>query len=159
MVSAAAAMLFAQTPSLDAFGAQQRLLQSAQPTTEGPGFHAHSGWGKLNYYGALVAGPAAGSGAALRAYNWPNPFSPSKDGGTTFSVFLPKAQATELRLLDGGGDLVRHWSLGASDTAPGMNLIHWDGRNGSGREAANGGYLLVVESNGARATCRVAVLK
>lgn len=159
LVSAAAAMLFAQDPNLSPVQAQQRLLQSAVPSSEGAGFHARSGWGKLNFYGALAGARSAGAAAALRVYNWPNPFSPARDGGTTFSFFLPGPQAAELRLIDAGGDLVRRWSLGANETWAGMNLLPWDGKNGVGRPVANGGYLMVLESQGGRASCRVAVLQ
>jgi subtilisin family serine protease len=159
LVSAAAAMLFAQDPGLTPLQAQQRLLQTALPTSEGAGFHPGSGWGKLNFYGALTAAQGSGTGSALKIYNFPNPFAPERDNGTTFSFFLPAPAAVELRILDAGGDLVRHYSLGANETWPGMNLLRWDGLNGVGHSVANGGYLAVLESGGARKTCRVAVLR
>lgn len=162
LVSAAAAMLLAQDSSLRPLDVMQRLVRSASATSQGPGFHAQSGWGKLNFYAALTLSHASGAGSggtSLRIYNWPNPFSIEKDGGTNFTFFLPQAQAAELRLLDDGGDLVRHWSLDAGQTYAGMNLVHWDGLNGAGRKAANGGYRLLLLSEGARATCRVAVLR
>jgi subtilisin family serine protease len=159
LVSAAAAMLLAQDPGLSPEQVTQRLLQSAVPTSLGAGFHARAGWGKLDFQRALTLKRDTGPGAALRVYNWPNPFSPERDGGSTFSYFLPQSQDAELRLLDAGGDLVRRWRLGAHETWAGMNLLRWDGRNGSGRSVANGGYLLVLESGGQRATHRVAVLR
>lgn len=159
LVAAAAAMLMAKEPALSPVQVQQRLIQSAAPTSLGSGFNSKTGWGKLDFYRALTLGPASGPGSALRAYNWPNPYWPNKDASTQFSFFLPAQQAVELRLLDAGGDLVKRWSLGAHETWVGMNIVSWDGLNGSGRSVAAGGYLLVVESGGQRVTHRVAVLK
>ena len=156
---AAAALLLSQDPSLHVEDVTQRLLQSASPTSLGGGWHSATGWGKLNYYGALQRQAISGAGAVLKVWNAPNPFSPGRDGSTTLTFVLPTPAATVVRLFDAAGDLVKRWELNAGQTFAGMNLLAWDGRNGAGTLVANGAYLLVLESNGQRAVNRVAVLR
>jgi subtilisin family serine protease len=159
LVAAAAALLFSQDPGRRVEDVQRILMQTASATALGAGYNPETGWGKLNFYGALTYQGSAQPGAPIKAYNWPNPFSPDKDGLTTLTFFLPGAAATTVRLLDAGGDLVRRWDLDASQAAAGMNLIAWDGHNGVGAVVANGAYTLVVQCGGARATATVAVLR
>lgn len=158
-VAAAAALLFSQSPGRRAADVQQLLLQSASATALGAGYNAHTGWGRLDIYGALSLQPATGPGAPLKVYNWPNPFSPAKTGLTTVTFFLPRPGAATLRILDAAGEQVAHWDLPASATWAGMNQLTWDGRNGRGVTAANGSYLLVLESGGQRAVNRVGLLQ
>jgi subtilisin family serine protease len=159
LVCAAAALLFSQDPTRRVEDVERILLQTASPTTLGAGYNSQTGWGKLNFYGALTYQGAAQSGVPLKVYNWPNPFNPDKEGLTTLTFFLPSATATTLRLLDAGGDLVKRWDLDATQAAPGMNLVVWDGRNGLGLPVANGAYTLVLQCGSARATATVAVLR
>ena len=157
LVSAAAAMLFSQDPGRSVEDVERILEQSASPTALGPGFHAETGWGKLNYAAALASQSVAPGGSAMKAYNWPNPFRPDRDRVTTFTFFLPEGRPTKLRLLDAGGDLVKQWDLPSAN--PGMNFQVWDGRNGVGDAVAVGAYTLVVESGGRRVLAQVAVLR
>jgi serine protease len=159
LVAAAAALLFSQDPALHVEEVSQRLMQSALPTSAGPGWHSSTGWGKLNFYGALTQPLAAGNATVLKAWNSPNPFSPGRDAYTTLTFVLPAPAPVSLKLYDGGGELVKAWELGADGTFAGMNMLNWDGRNGTGMAMANGAYLLVLESGGARAINRVAVLR
>jgi subtilisin family serine protease len=159
LVSAAAAMLLSREPGLDWREVLQRLIQSAGPTSRGAGFHRDSGWGALDFKRLLIEDRPAAAPAAVRVWSWPNPFNPEGDAGVSFNLRLPASQDAELRLLDGGGQLVRVWHLQASQTVAGSNIVAWDGRNGEGQSVANGTYLLVLESGGQRATHRVAVLR
>jgi thermitase len=159
LVAAAAALLFSQDPNRRVEDVQRILLQTASPTSLGAGYHPETGWGKLNFYGALTYQGAAQSGAPLKAYNWPNPFSPDKDGLTTLTFFLPQAVATTVRLFDAGGDLVKSWDLDASHAFAGMNMIAWDGRNGVGAPVANGAYTLVLRTGSVWIKTTVAVLR
>lgn len=159
LVAAAAALILSQSPGLAPKDVLQRLIQGASATAEGSGFHKSSGWGKLNFKGALTVGADSGPTLGFKAWNWPNPFSPVKDGYTTFNIQLDARQDLTLRLLDAGGDLVKSWQIPAASTWIGSNFVQWDGRNGAGRDAANGSYLLVVEGSSGRATHRVALLR
>jgi subtilisin family serine protease len=158
-VAAAAALLFSQDPGRQVSDVQQLLLRSAAATALGPGYNNRTGWGKLNLLGALVQTHAGAPASPLKVYNWPNPFSPAKDGLTTLTFFLPQPAAATLSVYDGAGELVRHWDLGAASTYAGMNQLTWDGRNGRGTMAANGAYLLVLQSGGARAVNRIGLLQ
>jgi thermitase len=159
LVSAAAALLFSQHGTRTVEDVERILLQTALPTAYGSGYSSQVGWGKLNFQGALLYQSTPQAGAALKLYNWPNPFSPDRDGSTTLTFFLPEAAPAVLRLLDAGGDLVKQWNLDAGQTYAGMNLLRWDGRNGLGNLVANGAYAAVLESGGKRAAAGVAVLR
>lgn len=159
LVAAAAAMLFSQDPTRHVEDVTQRLLQSAATTAAGAGWHSGTGWGKLDYYGALSLQAGGGHGSALKVWNWPNPFDPRRDGLTTLTYLLPAQGPVRLSLYDAGGDLVKRWEPGGSQVYVGMNLLTWDGRNGQGTLVANGSYLLVLESGGDRVTNRIAVLR
>jgi hypothetical protein len=156
LVAAAAALLLSQDSGRQVEDLQRILIQSALPTAEGPGYHGDTGWGKLNFAGALSYQASAAQGAALKLYNWPNPFNPDKEGLTTLTFILPAAGPVTLRMLDAGGDLVKQWSV---DGASGMNLLVWDGKNGAGNTVANGAYSVLLQSGGAQARCTVAVLR
>jgi subtilisin family serine protease len=157
LVSAAAALLLSQDPSLSPEAVQQRLMQSAAPTALGAGFHSATGWGKLDFHAALnPAFHAKAAGPAPKVYNYPNPFRPNLDGRTTFSAELTGQGAATLDVFDAAGQLVRHWDLAGS---AGMVLQDWDGRNGRGTLVANGGYRAVLTQGGARAVAKVAVLQ
>ncbi len=41
----------------------------------------------------------------------------------------------------------------------GVNAVLWDGHNGEGREAANGGYVLTVHSGDLTVTKKIAIIR
>jgi subtilisin family serine protease len=157
LVAAAAALLLSQDSSRSAVDVYQQLLQSAAPTAQGPGFHSRGGWGKLDFEQALnPAYHAPVSVARPGIYNYPNPFSPSADGLTTFNLQLSGQGQATLDIFDAGDQLVRHWNLAGH---AGTQFLAWDGRNGRGQPVANGGYRAVLTEGGARAMAKVAVLQ
>jgi subtilisin family serine protease len=160
LVAGAAALLLAQDPSRNPGEVLRLLSQSADPTAEGEGFQPRAGWGRLNVYRALMGAVATRSVLpALKLYNWPNPFNPSRDALTHFSFALGQPGDATLRLYDMAGDLVWQRALTAGQTVAGLNSVDWDGRNGAGREAANGVYRLVLTCGQGRAVHYVAVLR
>ncbi len=157
-VAAAAALLLSQNSARSAEDLSVILTQSADPTVYGAGWNTNAGWGQLNVYRALTYGRGSAA-SAMKAYNWPNPFDPILDGRANITVLIEKPSELKIRIFDNGGYLVFEKTLADSQTYAGMNLISWDGRNGSGTEVSNGSYLCVVEAAGNRATCRIAVLR
>lgn len=79
----------------------------------------------------------------------PNPFR----SGTTFSLGLSRTGYASVRVFDTSGRLVR--TLAAGELVAGVHPIAWDGRDGRGRPAAAGVYLVRGEFGDARWTRRV----
>lgn len=73
----------------------------------------------------------------------PNPFG----AGTQVAFELPAAAAVRASIHDPSGRLVRGLSDGAI-YGPGQNVLHWDGRDGAGREVAAGVYYLRLRTEG-----------
>jgi subtilisin family serine protease len=161
MVAAAAALLFAQDPGRSPLDVQAILESTADPTALGAGYHAETGWGRLNVYRALTAGNSQTNvlGTDLKVYNWPNPFNPDKEGGTQLTFILEKPADATLRVLDASGELLIEKKVSQSQTRAGLNYSRWDGKNGAGVTAASGVYILIVEADGKRGKNRIAVLK
>ena len=97
--------------------------------------------------------PAAGGGTMT---NYPNPFHPPAEGTTVAYVLADDATVT-LRLFTLSGDLVRRevFERGAEGGQAGANEWVWDGRNGSGSVVASGGYIALLEAQGAGETLHV----
>lgn len=74
----------------------------------------------------------------------PNPFRPSLG----ISYRLSNPARVNLRVFDSAGRLVR--DLRPGGTATGFHTVQWDGRDGSGHEAAPGVYFLRMEADGER---------
>jgi hypothetical protein len=118
------------------------------------------GWGKLDVYGAAVAGvadaPAApigtGRGPALAAAS-PNPMA----GATELRYALPVSGEVTVEVLDLAGRLVARLAQGRQ--VAGAHVARWDGRADSGGRAGPGVYLLRVALDGHTAARKVAVLK
>lgn len=94
--------------------------------------------------------------ARENVYNYPNP---SRDGRTTIRFPLLEAGAVEIRIFDETGALVWSRDLSAGETIAGLNSVVWDGRNGLGREVANGGYVLTVKAGDVKVTKKIAIIR
>lgn len=107
----------------------------------------------------LVSTYRVGVTAALspsNTYNYPNP---TRDGRTTIRFPLLAAADVQLRLYNETGQLVWSRDLSPAQTIAGLNTVEWDGRTDSGRQAANGGYILTLRSGPTLITKKVAVVR
>jgi hypothetical protein len=94
--------------------------------------------------------------ARENVYNYPNP---SRDGRTTIRFPLLQPAPIEIRIYDEAGALVWSRDLSAEQSIAGVNTVLWDGRNGQGREVANGGYVLTVKAGDALVTKKIAIIR
>ncbi len=101
-------------------------------------------------------------------YNFPNPFSPNRDGATKFNYTLPQDSQVDFSLFTMLGELVYaktyqsgdpQGRAGARNTAVNKGYIEWDGRNGNGRVVLNGVYLAVLKTAAGTVKTKVAVVK
>jgi hypothetical protein len=101
---------------------------------------------------AAFGGGAASDLSSVRVY--PNPYRPNggnSDQGVPYSpgnpatgiIFDHLPQTVTIKIYTVTGQLVTE--LQSSD---GSGMMHWDARNGSGRDVASGGYLAVFTSPG-----------
>jgi hypothetical protein len=88
--------------------------------------------------------------------NYPNPFHPPTQG-TTLAWKLDDPATVTVRIFTQGGDLVRRETFGSGGTggSTGLNTWVWDGRNGNGSVVSSGGYVVLVEAQGAGQTLNV----
>lgn len=99
-----------------------------------------SGWGwiidnlSIQRDGVSAVGPDGRAPRLGLAQNAPNPLRAS----TSIRFELPRPQSVALDLFDVQGRLVR--SLVSGMQTPGEHTVEWDGRDESGRAAANGLY-------------------
>jgi hypothetical protein len=93
------------------------------------------------------AAPPASRRAAVRAA--PNPFNPQ----TTLHFSLPRAGPARLAVFDLRGRRVR--TLVAGRLAAGEHAVRWNGRDGAGRAAPSGVYLVRLAADGMAASTRV----
>lgn len=90
--------------------------------------------------------------ASLRA--WPNPFNPQ----VSIAYALPEAGPLRVQVLDVRGHLVR--TLFDAPVQETRGRLIWNGRDGEGRQAASGVYLVRLEGpRGALATQRIVLTK
>ena len=76
--------------------------------------------------------------------NFPNPFSEKTN--ILFQLDENDYQKiSEIRIYDLFGNLVV--SLPIKNKLIGWNLVEWDGKNGSGNDVANGGYICVIKKD------------
>jgi flagellar hook assembly protein FlgD len=85
----------------------------------------------------------------INAFNYPNPFS--RD--TYFTFYLTGSEPPEelsIRIFTVAGRRIREIILPRGTVQPGLNKIHWDGRDADGDELANGYYFyqVMVRGNG-----------
>ncbi len=123
------------------------------------GYDNRTGWGRINVYRALSGNlntPSSTSG--ITTYNWPNPFSPTKNGFTNITFIMQAPANVKIEIYDGGGNLVWSQDLQSSNVAMGYNFVHWNGTNSSGKQVANGTYFYLVKSQNTYGKNKIAVL-
>jgi subtilisin family serine protease len=167
IVAAAAALVKLRNPAYTPDKIRTVLEQTADDDYQqcaggNPGYDKYFGWGRVNVYRALQQDYNAQStgGQALKTYNWPNPFSPSRDLATNI-VFWASSQADiTIKIYDGGGRLVWQDSINAADVSTTVyNTVQWNGKNSSGAAVSNGVYFYIVKSAaGPYAKNKIAVL-
>ena len=88
--------------------------------------------------------------------NFPNPCHPPLQG-TTLAYKLDDDATVKIRIFSQTGQLVKEANFSRSQTGGtvGLNTWQWDGRNGSGEVVASGGYIVLVEAQGAGQTLHV----
>ena len=88
--------------------------------------------------------------------NYPNPFHPDEAPTTIAYKLSDDAHVTlEVYTLSGGLVLKREFPTGTVGGRVGLNEFEWNGRNGKGDLVSSGGYLVVVEAEGAGETLHV----
>ena len=90
------------------------------------------------------------------AASYPNPFHPPLQSATIVYKLDDLATVT-LRIftLNGAPVLERSFARGAVGGSAGENAFSWDGRNGRGEVVASGGYIVLIEAQGAGNTLHV----
>jgi len=89
-------------------------------------------------------------------YSWPNP---STTGRSTIRFALAGPAAVQIRIYDEFSNLVWSRDLGEGETFTGVNSLEWDGRNGRGQQAGNGGYILQVSNGKKTVTKKIAIVR
>jgi len=96
----------------------------------------------------------AGTPAIQKPYAWPNPFDPAK-GAVQIGFYLNAPADVTFRVYTLNGRKLREFTQ--SFGSPGNQIGSWDGADGSGRKAAPGGYVVVVDRHGGGDSQRVKV--
>jgi len=88
--------------------------------------------------------------------NFPNPCHPPLQG-TTLAYKLDDNASVKIRIFSQTGQLVKevNFDRGVTGGVTGLNTWMWDGRNGAGEVVASGGYIVLVEAQGAGQTLHV----
>jgi hypothetical protein len=95
-------------------------------------------------------------GADQPAFNYPNPFNPSKRS-TNIVYFSEKTGNATIKIFTITGQLVRSLTDAAS---VGSNEVQWDGKNGKGQVVRNGVYVAVImPPGGSKQVVKIAVVK
>ena len=102
----------------------------------------------LSQFQVVQVAPASTLDSALI---FPNPFYPSRGQG--FVTFSALPAAARVRLFTSRGELI------FEDVANASGLLTWNGTNKSGRNAASGIYMAVIEAGGSKQIFKVAVLR
>ena len=92
---------------------------------------------KIETAGIHASGPLA----LLDTINYPNPFDPLNTS-TGIRFDLTRDADINIKIFDVGGGLVR--ALARPGCGAGINTVAWDGRDASGRIAANGVYFYLI---------------
>lgn len=77
------------------------------------------------------------------SYNYPNPFRDK----TTVKFNMDKKTDVTVSVYDVNHRIVWHKTLSAGEVNMGPNYVVWDGKNESGLPAANGVYMLEIETD------------
>ncbi len=109
--------------------------------------------GYRTYHGPITVTVGRPTAYAL-AQNYPNPIS---RGATTIKYALKEPGRTTLRIYNIMGQEVR--TLVDGEQVANFYTVAWDGRNGKGREVANGVYFYHLTSGGFSDTKRMAVVR
>ena len=88
-------------------------------------------------------------------YNYPNPFSST----TTLRFELASPKEITVMITDMNGKPVWHRTLSQSETNAGVNRLLWNGVNDNGASAANGTYIMRVNSANRSVCKKIALLK
>ncbi|MBN1823696.1 MAG: hypothetical protein JW803_05190 [Endomicrobiales bacterium] len=120
----------------------------------------------LNSLGVVtLAAALAPSSKVSSLVNFPNPFSPDKDGFTKIRYVLTENNDVTVSIYTLMGDLVWKQEYGAgSQGAVGQatgytNEITWDGKNNIGKTAANGMYILEIRSGSEKQHRKIGIVK
>lgn len=89
-------------------------------------------------------------------YNYPNPFSPQKDGFTRIAFLVNQGSDVTINIYNAIGDLVWRKEL---DPTSALQQIQWEGKDQQGRTVANGIYFCKVEAQGKTVIKKIAVLE
>ena len=87
------------------------------------------------------------------AQNYPNPFNP----GTQIEYSLPQETFVSLKVYNINGQLIR--TLVTEVQAPGVKIIHWDGKDDRGTNVASGVYFYAIKTENFFQTNRMLLLK
>lgn len=109
--------------------------------------------GERTYHGPISVTVGRPTAYAL-SQNYPNPFS---RGATTIKYALKDPGHTVLKVYNVAGQEVR--TLVDGEQQPNFYAVSWDGRNGWGREVANGVYFYRLKSGGFTDTRKMTVLR
>jgi hypothetical protein len=106
----------------------------------------------------LTVGPPGSSKIADPRFlrldpNYPNPFNPT----TTIRFEIETGQHVRLGIYDVSGRLVR--TLVDEATAPGVNLVRWDGESQNGGEVSSGVYFAHIQTGSRTATRKMVLIR
>jgi hypothetical protein len=106
-------------------------------------------------YGRIASHPVVlyRDGGATPLLGLGHPYPNPATGPVRFMLQLPPGQTAELSLYDIRGHRVRDWNL-----VGGQQLLEWDGKDGGGRRAAAGTYLLQLRTGDQRVQRKVVLL-
>jgi len=160
-VSGLAAVLLAQDPTRTN-AEVVRIMESTADPIDGAGWNEMTGYGRINMYKALVGQENAPPSSSLSTYNYPNPFSPRLDRGTSFVVHNLDGRELSIEIRDMHGNILWTKQYTAAEAA-GMDLyynsqLRWDGRDSKGKMVPNGVYFATVKAGSAHNLVKVAVV-
>lgn len=104
--------------------------------------------------GSASSATAGGAASLIAA---PNPYRPGTAGafGGSGIVFHPVPAGAKVRVYTAAGELVR-----TMEETSGAGWLSWDARNDSGKDAASGVYIVIVEPrDGPRSRLKVVVIR
>ena len=91
---------------------------------------------------------------------YPSPFNPYQQN-ITIQYYLDKDAEVDIAVYDLLGNLVKTWEInsGAQYARRGLNQLPWDGRSGSGRVIANGGYIVLLHADNTTKKFKILVIE
>lgn len=107
----------------------------------------------LSWDTPVARAPETSAGSFVLEGNYPNPFN----GNTEIRFTAPRSGRSALTVVDAAGRVVRR--IGHVSAAAGRQVIRWDGRDDSGREAGSGIYAYILEAGGVRKTGKMALVR